>query len=78
MEWDTVRFETAEHDERVGFLVLDRPAVLNAVNDQLIADFKQACEAPAPRSGPARRRPQSRGTRLLFGYGPDGRRPQTP
>ena len=45
MEWDTVRFETAEHDERVGFLVLDRPAVLNAVNDQLIADFKQACDA---------------------------------
>ena len=45
MEWDTLRFETAQHDERVGFLVLDRPAVLNAVNDQLIADFKQACEA---------------------------------
>ena len=45
MEWDTLRFETAEHDERVGFLVLDRPAVLNAVNGQLIADFKQACSA---------------------------------
>ena len=45
MEWDTVRFETAEHDERVGVVVLDRPAVLNAVNDQLIADFKLACDA---------------------------------
>ena len=45
MEWDTLRFESAEQDERVGFLILDRPAALNAVNDQLIADFKQACDA---------------------------------
>lgn len=45
MEWDTLRFETAERDERVGLLVLDRPAVLNAVNAQLIADFQEACEA---------------------------------
>ena len=44
MEWDTLRFESAEQDERVGFLILDRPAALNAVNDQLIADFKAACE----------------------------------
>ena len=42
MEWDTLRFETAERDERVGLLVLDRPAVLNAVNAQLIADFQEA------------------------------------
>ena len=39
MEWDTVRFETAEHDERVGFLVLDRPAVLNAANEIAVAAF---------------------------------------
>ena len=44
MEWATLRFEHAEQDERVGFLILDRPAALNAVNDQLIADFKQACD----------------------------------
>ena len=53
MEWDTLRFEYAEQgeqdkhaeqDERVGFLILDRPAALNAVNDQLIADFKAACD----------------------------------
>ena len=44
MEWDTLRFEYAEQDERVGFLILDRPAALNAVNDQLIEDFKAACE----------------------------------
>ena len=44
MEWDTLRFERADHDERVGFLILDRPPALNAVNDQLIADFKEACQ----------------------------------
>lgn len=46
MEWDTLRFEYAEDpelDERVGFLILDRPAALNAVNDQLIEDFRAAC-----------------------------------
>ena len=35
MEWDTIRFEK---DGQVGFLILDRPASLNAVNEQLIAD----------------------------------------
>lgn len=44
MEWDTLRFERADQDERVGFLILDRPPALNAVNDQLIADFKEACQ----------------------------------
>jgi enoyl-CoA hydratase/carnithine racemase len=42
MEWDTIRFEK---DAQVGFLILDRPASLNAVNDQLIADMEAACQA---------------------------------
>lgn len=41
MEWDTLRFEK---DGQVGFLVLDRPASLNAVNDQLIADLEEAAK----------------------------------
>lgn len=42
MEWDTIRFEK---DGQVGFLILDRPASLNAVNEQLIADLEEACKA---------------------------------
>jgi enoyl-CoA hydratase/carnithine racemase len=42
MEWDTIRFE---RDKQVGFLILDRPASLNAVNDQLILDMEDACTA---------------------------------
>jgi enoyl-CoA hydratase/carnithine racemase len=42
MEWDTIRLETAGP---VGFLILDRPASLNAVNDQLIVDLEEACKA---------------------------------
>ncbi len=42
MEWDTIRFE---RDQQVGFLVLDRPASLNAVNEQLILDMEDACKA---------------------------------
>jgi 2-(1,2-epoxy-1,2-dihydrophenyl)acetyl-CoA isomerase len=41
MEWDTIRFE---RDQHVGSLILDRPASLNAVNDQLILDLKEACQ----------------------------------
>lgn len=41
MEWDTLRFEKAD---QVGFLVLDRPASLNAVNEQLILDLEEACK----------------------------------
>src|SRR5262245_47324984 len=42
MEWDTIRLEK---DEQIGFLILDRPASLNAVNDQLILDLEEACKA---------------------------------
>jgi 2-(1,2-epoxy-1,2-dihydrophenyl)acetyl-CoA isomerase len=42
MEWDTIRFE---RDNQIGFLILDRPASLNAVNDQLILDMEEACQA---------------------------------
>ncbi|MGE0820713.1 MAG: enoyl-CoA hydratase/isomerase family protein [Candidatus Binatia bacterium] len=41
MEWDTIRWEK---EETVGFLILDRPASLNAVNDQLILDLEEACQ----------------------------------
>jgi len=41
MEWDTLRFEK---DGQIGFLILDRPASLNAVNDQLIADLEEAAK----------------------------------
>ena len=42
MEWDTLRFEK---EGPIGFLILDRPASLNAVNGQLILDFEEACNA---------------------------------
>lgn len=42
MEWDTIRFEQSA---QIGFLILDRPASLNAVNEQLIADLEEACRA---------------------------------
>ncbi|MBI3301032.1 MAG: enoyl-CoA hydratase/isomerase family protein [Deltaproteobacteria bacterium] len=42
MEWDTLRFEK---DGQVGSLILDRPASLNAVNEQLILDLEEACKA---------------------------------
>lgn len=42
MEWDTIRLEK---DGQIGFLILDRPASLNAVNDQLITDLEEACKA---------------------------------
>jgi enoyl-CoA hydratase/carnithine racemase len=48
MEWDTLRFE---RDGHVGFLILDRPASLNAVNDQLILDMEAACEAMRQEAG---------------------------
>ena len=41
MEWDTIRFEK---DGQVGSLILDRPASLNAVNEQMILDIKEACK----------------------------------
>lgn len=41
MEWDTIRFE---REEQVGYVILDRPASLNAVNDQLILDLEAACQ----------------------------------
>jgi len=41
MEWDTIRFEK---DGQVGFLILDRPASLNAVNEQMISDLEEACK----------------------------------
>jgi enoyl-CoA hydratase/carnithine racemase len=41
MEWDTIRFES---EGPVGYLILDRPASLNAVNDQLISDIEEACK----------------------------------
>lgn len=44
MEWDTIRFE---RENQIGFLILDRPASLNAVNDQLILDMEEACAAIA-------------------------------
>jgi 2-(1,2-epoxy-1,2-dihydrophenyl)acetyl-CoA isomerase len=47
MEWDTMRFEK---DGQVGFLILDRPASLNAVNDQMIADLEEACKNIQPDS----------------------------
>lgn len=40
MKWDTLRYEK---EDRVGYLVLDRPSVLNAINDQMIADLEEAC-----------------------------------
>ena len=40
MEWDTIRFEK---DGQVGFLILDRPASLNAVNEQMTRDLEEAC-----------------------------------
>jgi|SRR5581483_7524524 len=42
MEWDTIRLEKTE---KVGYMILDRPASLNAVNDQLISDLEEACNA---------------------------------
>ncbi|MBM4257148.1 MAG: enoyl-CoA hydratase/isomerase family protein [Deltaproteobacteria bacterium] len=42
MEWDTIRLET---EGPVGYLILDRPASLNAVNDRLITDLEEACKA---------------------------------
>ncbi len=42
MEWDTIR---VEKEGPLGFLILDRPASLNAVNDQLISDLEEACKA---------------------------------
>lgn len=42
MEWDTIRIE---QEGQIAFLILDRPASLNAVNDQLIADLEEACKA---------------------------------
>ncbi len=42
MEWDTIRFEK---DGQVGFLILDRPASLNAVNEQMILDLAEAAKA---------------------------------
>ena len=41
MEWDTIRLEK---EGQIGFLILDRPASLNAVNDQLIIDLEEACQ----------------------------------
>jgi enoyl-CoA hydratase/carnithine racemase len=41
MEWETIRFEK---DGQVGFLILDRPASLNAVNEQMILDLEEACK----------------------------------
>jgi 2-(1,2-epoxy-1,2-dihydrophenyl)acetyl-CoA isomerase len=41
MEWDTIRFENGG---QVGFLFLDRPASLNAVNEQMILDLEEACK----------------------------------
>ena len=42
MEWDTIRLEK---EGQIGFLILDRPASLNAVNDQLILDLEESCKA---------------------------------
>jgi enoyl-CoA hydratase/carnithine racemase len=42
MEWDTIRFEK---DGQVGSLILDRPASLNAVNEQMILDLAGAAKA---------------------------------
>jgi enoyl-CoA hydratase/carnithine racemase len=42
MEWDTIRFDK---EGQVGFLVLDRSASLNAVNEQMILDLEEACKA---------------------------------
>jgi enoyl-CoA hydratase/carnithine racemase len=42
MEWDTIRFEKKG---QVGFLILDRPASLNAVNEQMILDLAEAAKA---------------------------------
>jgi enoyl-CoA hydratase/carnithine racemase len=39
MEWDTIRFEK---DGQVGSLILDRPASLNAVNEQMILELEEA------------------------------------
>jgi len=40
MDWDTIRFEK---DGQVGSLILDRPASLNAVNEQMTLDLEEAC-----------------------------------
>ena len=42
MEWDTIRLEK---EAQTGLLILDRPASLNAVNDQVILDLEEACKA---------------------------------
>ncbi len=42
VEWDTLRLET---DGQVGTLTLDRPASLNAVNEQMTLDLEEACVA---------------------------------
>ena len=41
MEWDSLYIEKTDN---VAFLTLDRSASLNAVNDQLIGDFEEACQ----------------------------------
>ncbi len=41
MEWDSLYIEKTDN---VAFLILDRSASLNAVNDQLIGDFEEACQ----------------------------------
>ena len=41
MEWDSLYIEKTDN---VAFLILDRSASLNAVNDQLIADLEEACQ----------------------------------
>ena len=42
MEWDTIRFEK---NGQLGSLILDRPASLNAVNEQMILDLEEAGKA---------------------------------
>jgi enoyl-CoA hydratase len=42
MEWDTLRFERSG---QVGSLILDRPASLNAVNEQMILDLEAVVQA---------------------------------
>ena len=41
MEWDTLRYEK---EGRVAYVVLDRPSVLNAVNDQMGSDLEEVCQ----------------------------------
>jgi enoyl-CoA hydratase/carnithine racemase len=40
MEWSTLRYEK---EDRVAYVVLDRPSVLNAVNNQMGADLAETC-----------------------------------